>query len=56
MNRSEANRYDLLLSKQHESNMQHQRHEQKTEQQRLDRLKKMLQTRLHAETKEIRAA
>ncbi len=59
MNRSEAYRYELPLLKQHESKMQHLRHEQKTEEQRLDRLKKTLQTRLHTdprEAKEIRAA
>ena len=59
MNRTEANRYGLPLSTRQESRMQHLRYEQKTEGQRLDTLKKVLQARLHAETKqakEIRAA
>jgi hypothetical protein len=58
MNRSEANRYELSF-KQHESMRQDVRHERKSEGQRLDRLKKALQTRLQAdpkEAKEIRAA
>jgi len=58
MNRSEANRYELCF-KQRESMRQDVRRERKSEGQRLDRLKKTLPTRLHAdpkEAKEIRAA
>ena len=54
MHRSEANRYELPLSKQHETNMQDVRHERKSEAQRLERLKKTLQTKLHADRKESR--
>ena len=56
MNRTEANRYGRPLMTQQESRMQHLRYEQKTEGQRLDTLKKVLQAKLHAETKGIRAA
>ncbi len=59
MNRTEANRYGLPLSAEQESRMQHLRYEHKTEGQRLDSLKKVLQAKLHVETKEaeeIRAA
>jgi hypothetical protein len=59
MNRSEANRYGLPLSTQHESRMQHLRYEQKTEGHRLDVLKKALQAKLHSdpkESKEVQAA
>jgi hypothetical protein len=52
MNRTEANRYELPLSKQHESRMQHLRYEQKSEGHRLVALKKILQAKLHADPKE----
>jgi hypothetical protein len=58
MNRSAANHYELSF-KQHESMRQDVRQERKSEGQRLDRLKKTLQTRLDVhptEGKEIRAA
>jgi hypothetical protein len=53
------NRYELSLSKQHESKIQELRHERRTEVQKLDGLKKVLQTRLQAgstESKAIQAA
>jgi hypothetical protein len=59
MNRTEANRYELPLSTQQESRMQHLRYEQKTEGPRLDVLKKALQAKLHAglkESMEVQAA
>ncbi len=53
MNRTfEANRYELPLSKRHESRMQHLRYEQKSEGHRLDVLKKILQAKLHADPKQ----
>jgi hypothetical protein len=53
MNRTlEASRYELPLSKQHESRMQHLRYEQKSEGHRLELLKKTLQAKLHAGPKE----
>jgi hypothetical protein len=58
MNRSAANRYELSFQ-QHESMRQDVRQERKSEGQRLDRLKKTLQTRLPihpTKAKEIRAA
>jgi hypothetical protein len=51
MNPIEAN-YELPLSKQHESRMQHLRCEQKTEDHRLDVLKKALQAKLYGDRKQ----
>jgi hypothetical protein len=58
MNRYEVNRHECSLSERHESKMQELRHERKAEWQRLDGLKKVLQTRLQTnptESNEVRA-
>jgi hypothetical protein len=59
MNRYEVDRYVLLSSKKHEAKIQELRHERKTEFQRLDCLKKLLQTKLQrdpTESREVQAA
>ena len=59
MNRSDANRFGVSLSKKHESVRQELRSERKAEGLRLDGLKKALRARLHPDltaSKEVRAA
>jgi hypothetical protein len=57
VDRYAISRHGESLSKQHEAKKQELRHERKTELDRLDGLKKSLQTKLHTDQKnETRAA
>jgi hypothetical protein len=55
MSRKQVDRYEILLTQKHESKMQEIRHERKTEDHRLEDLKKTLKVRIHAHSSGSRA-